>query len=424
MNRHTLLLATVFLAAILSHGYPVLAVASPGKRAIAVAGTAAPEMAPLDEMMTSLMRKWNIPGGQLAVAKDGRLVFAHGYGLADREEGKPVQPDSLFRIASVSKPITSAAILKLVEQGRLDLDAKALDILKPPVVPSGKPRDGRWRQITIRQLLNHTAGFDRDKSFDPMFRSREIAEATGTPSPADTTAIIHYMLGRPLDFDPGTKYAYSNFGYCLLGRVIEQVTGKRYGPAVQELVLHPAGITRMRLGRTRLAGRLPGEVRYYTPGDDKAASVFANEREPVLWPYGGFYLNAMDSHGAWVGSAVDLVRFATALDGSRKPSLLKPETVRLIESRPPSPLPADSPTYYGLGWSVRPVGNGANWWHNGSLPGTMSLLVRTHHGFAWAAVFNTRPRDDGEFQGELDGAIWKAVGRVRQWPEGDQFPRD
>jgi hypothetical protein len=129
----------------------------------------------------------------------------------------------------------------------------------------------------------------------------------------------------------------------------------------------------------------------------------------------------MDSHGAWVASAIDLVRFASTLDGRRKPGLLKPETIRLIESRPPAPMPADATVYYGLGWSVRRVGTGANWWHNGSLPGTMSLLVRTHHGFAWAAVFNMRPKDDGRFLGELDGAIWTAVGRVDKWPEGNLF---
>jgi N-acyl-D-amino-acid deacylase len=153
------------------------------------------------------------------------------------------------------------------------------------------------------------------------------------------------MLGQRLDFDPGAKEAYSNFGYCLLGRVIEQVTGKPYGEAVQNLVLRPAGIARMKIGRTRLAERLPGEVRYYTPDDERARSVFPDVKKPVPWPYGGFYIEAMDAHGAWVASAVDLVRFTAALDGSRKPSLLKPATVRLIESRPAPPMPAHSRDY-------------------------------------------------------------------------------
>jgi CubicO group peptidase (beta-lactamase class C family) len=421
MRRRSLILIILFLgAATVLHDKLASAVEKP----IAVTGAVAAGTEPLDGMMTSLMRKWDVPGGALAVAKDGRLVFSHGYGLADRETGRRVEPDSLFRIASLSKPITSAAILALVEQKRLDLDAKVLDVLKPPVVSPDKVRDARWKQITIRQLLFHTGGFDRETSLDPMFRSAEIAKATGTSAPAGTRAIIHSMLGQPLDFDPGTKYAYSNFGYCLLGRVIEQITGKEYGEAVQELVLRPAGIKRMQIGHTRLGDRVRGEVRYYSSVDEEGASVFPDEHEMVAAPYGGFYLEALDSHGGWIGSAVDLVQFATALDGSRRPTLLKPETRRLIELRPPAPLPSDSPVYYGLGWSVRPVGEGANWFHNGSLPGTMSLLVRTHHGFAWAAVFNLRPIDQWQFLAELDDEIWKAVGRVKEWPRGDAFRRN
>jgi CubicO group peptidase (beta-lactamase class C family) len=406
-----------------AHAQAVFADESPDKKPIVVTGAAAPELKSLDDEITSLMRKWSIPGGAVAVVKDGRLVLAHGYGLADRDAGKPVQPDSLFRIASLSKPITAAALLVLVERGRLNLDAKVLGILKLPSVSPDKAADPRWRRITVRQLLFHTAGFDRDTGFDPMFRSDEIAKATGTSAPAEAKAIIRFMLDRRLDFDPGTKYAYSNFGYCLLGRVIERITGKPYAEAVQNLVLRPAGITRMKIGRTRLSDRLPGEVRYYTPENDECRSVFPDVRRPVPWPYGGFYIEAMDSHGAWVASAIDLVRFVSALDGSRTPGLLKPATVRLIESRPPPPMPANPPSYYGLGWLIRPVGKAANWWHNGSLPGTMTLLVRTHHGLKWAALFNLRPKDDGRFLGELDGGIWKAVGRVSKWPEHDLFSR-
>ena len=140
----------------------------PDKTPIVVTGAAAPELKSLDDEITSLMRKWSIPGGAVAVAKDGRLVLAHGYGLADRDAGTPVQPDSLFRIASLSKPITAAAILVLVERGRLDLDAKVLDILKSPGISPDKAADPRWKQITVRQLLFHTAGFDRGTGFDPM----------------------------------------------------------------------------------------------------------------------------------------------------------------------------------------------------------------------------------------------------------------
>jgi CubicO group peptidase (beta-lactamase class C family) len=413
----------LFVAIVLLSLLRVASAAETADKPVGITGIAVPDLKAVDDQTVSLMRKWGIPGGAVAVVKDGRLVLAHGYGWADRDARKAVQPDSLFRIASVTKPITAAAILALVERGKLDLDAKVLDVLKLPGVSAEKAVDKRWKQITIRQLLFHTAGFDRDASFDPMFRSYVIAKATDTKPPASPVAIIRYMLGQRLDFDPGTKHAYSNFGYCLLGRVIEQVTGKTYGEAVQELVLQPCGITRMKIGRTRLCDRAADEVCYYPSEKDEARSVFPDIHGRVPWPDGGFYLEAMDAHGAWIASAIDLVRFASAMDGSRKPGPLKPATARLVESRPPAPLPADAAAYYGFGWWIRWVGHNANWSHNGSLPGTMTLLVRAHNGLKWAILVNLRPEDDGKFMGEMDRGMWKAVGKVSKWPEGDLFKR-
>lgn len=408
---------TVFLLVIAATG---LRAAEPAT--LPATGVAVPEMASFDRRISELMRKWEIPGGAVAVAKDGRLVLARGYGLADVEKKQPVEPDALFRIASVSKPITAAAVLVLVERGQLKLDAKAVDWLGSIKPLEGKSIDPGFRKITVRQLLHHTGGFDRAASFDPMFGPAPMVKALGTP--ADGTAIVRFMLSRPLDFRPGTRYVYSNFGYCLLGRIIEHVTGKPYEASVQALVLQPAGITRMRLGRTRLADLATREVHYYPPpGAKPVNSVFPDVKEPVPSPYGGYYLEAMDAHGGWIASAIDLVRFTTWLDGSRKPGLLEPRTVRLIGSRPAKPVSADKPVYYGLGWLVHTGRDGANWSHAGGLPGTQSLLVRTHHGLVLAAVFNFRPRDGDNFLLELDGAFWKAVGEVKNWPQHDFFGR-
>ena len=220
-------------------------------------------------------------------------------------------------------------------------------------------RTTRWREISLRQVLHHTGGWDRDKSFDPMFRSLKIAAAVRVPAPASGEAIIRYMLSQPLDFDPGQKYAYSNFGYLLLGRMIEAKTGTSYAEAVRELVLKPAGITGMQLGHTRLEERVRGEVRYYNqPANALATSVFPTDRWPVPNPYGGFYLEAMDSHGAWISSAVDLMRFVTALEGSRGQPLLNGDHLAQMFVRPDPPVSVGSATYYGLGWSVRPVRGG------------------------------------------------------------------
>lgn len=388
-------------------------------------GREVPGMASYDRLVPEFMEKWGLPGGAVTVVKDGRLVLARGYGYADVEKREAVEPDALFRLASVSKPITAVTILRLVEQGKLDLDAKICNVLgQQPRSPGG---DERWRDITLRQLLHHTGGWDRDKAFDPMFRPLKAAETVGAKPPASAETVIRYMLGEPLQFAPGERYAYSNFGYCLLGRAIEVKTGKPYDEAVRELVLRPCGIERMRIGHTRLKERASGEVRYYNqPADAMADSVFPNVKEKVPVPYGGFYVEAMDSHGGWIGSAVDLMRFVVAVEGRHHRPLLKPESLKEMTSRPALPMPQDKPTHYGLGWNIRPTGAEANWWHSGSLGGTATLLVRTSRGQSWAVLFNSRPDGKanpgrGNFGADLDALMWKAADEVEKWPGHDLF---
>jgi N-acyl-D-amino-acid deacylase len=225
------------------------------------------------------------------------------------------------------------------------------------------------------------------------------------------------MLGFPLDFTPGTRYDYSNFGYSILGRVIEKASGQTYEQYVKSAVLTPAGATRMRLGRTLESGRAPGEVRYYDPVT--GTSVFPGGGS-VPWPYGGFYLEAMDAHGGWLASTVDLLRFLTAVDGfPTRPDVLSPTSIQIMTARPPS-IWEGSPWYYAMGWAVRP--DQGNWWHDGSLPGTASIIVRTGTGLAWAAMFNAREMGtNSAFQGQIDAKLWEAVGGVSAWPAQDLF---
>src|SRR2546421_2476603 len=130
--------------------------------------------AAFDHEIEAFMRDRNVPGGALAVVKDGRLVYARGYGWADSESRTSVKADSLFRIASVSKPITAVAVLKLVQEGRVKVEARALDLVdSQPFLETGKKADERLKTITVRHLLQHTGGWDRDQSFDPMFHARK-----------------------------------------------------------------------------------------------------------------------------------------------------------------------------------------------------------------------------------------------------------
>jgi N-acyl-D-amino-acid deacylase len=283
-------------------------------------GFSAPGLASFDEKMVAIMTKWRLPGGQLVMAKDGRLVLNRAYGYADREKRETVRTDSLFRVGSVSKTITTVAILILVDTGRLRLDDKVFEILSDLKPPKGATMDPRLRLITIQQLLRHEGGWaDHDALELPW--SRMAAAALGQADPPECETIIRYAIGRPLDFAPGTKSSYSNFGFCVLGRVIERAASVNrrisYEDYVRDAVLNPSGVTRMRIGGTRAVERESGEVRYYaSAGRPLVPSVYAGEGY-VPFAYGGFYLRASDAAGGWIGSAEDLVRFATAIDGQR-----------------------------------------------------------------------------------------------------------
>lgn len=391
-----------------------------------------PSIAACDRAMIDYMRERKTPGGSLAVVKSGRLVYARGYGLADREKGVAATPATLFRLASLSKPITSLGIFKLVEEERLSLDDLVVDrlALDRRTLKHGT-MDPRWKKITIRHLLQHSCGWDRDRSFDPMFRPKTIADIQGVKSPAPPWAIIDYMLGVPLDFDPGQSYAYSNFGYCLLGRVIEQIGGMEYGKFMEIRILEACGVKDMRLGHTRFTERAPHETRYYTESNRMVSSVLEVEGKkatPVSEPYGGFYLEAMDSHGGWLASAVDLARLSSKIDDVDHCPILRAETLSKMYVRPAPPLGIDAKgkltdTYYSGGWLVRPRGAGGkpNCWHSGSLPGTYTLWIRRGDGLSWVALFNQRSEDERFPAGAIDAEFNRAVDSVREWPDEDLF---
>ncbi|HAA59481.1 MAG TPA: D-aminoacylase, partial [Planctomycetaceae bacterium] len=261
-------LRTVFLGNMLLLAAPGLA-ATAEVESVGMTGRGDKRLEPLDRLMTDFVSRHQLPGASLAVTRNGRLVYARGFGLADRQSGDPVLPTSRFRIASLSKPVTSVAILQLVEAGRLKLDDPVAEILGLEPEVDAK----RSRRVTVRQCLQHTGGWDRSDSFDPMFQSIRISRVLDTKAPAGPAEVIRFMQKWPLDFDPGTRYAYSNYGYCLLGRVIEKISGQSYERYVQARVLKPMGVTRMRIGRTRIEGRAKGEVRYHVDGEKVGLSV-------------------------------------------------------------------------------------------------------------------------------------------------------
>lgn len=330
----------------------------------------------MDDVVAAFMAAHQIPGLSVAVARDGALVHQKAYGMADRESGEKVTPAHLFRIASVSKPITSVAIFQLIEQGKLKLD--------DPIFGSGAilgndyghpPYKPHVAEIRLKHLLTHTAGGWQNDDSDPMFRNPAM----------NHRQLIAWAIGEvPLSNPPGERYAYSNFGYCVVGRVLEKVTGKPYEQHVREAVLAGCGVSGMRISGDTRAQRARGEVVYYaSAGED---------------PY-DMNVRRMDSHGGWLATAPDLVRFATHLNMLRPQSIDEMTTGTVANPK------------YACGWAVNRV---PNWWHNGSLPGTTSIMVRTATGLCWAALLNSR-ESQGNTGAALDDMLWQMVRKVKSW---------
>lgn len=328
------------------------------------------------------LQEFRIPGLSVAISKHGRIVYREAFGLADVDAGESATPSHLFRIASVTKPITSTALYILIEQGRVKLDDKVF-------APRGWLRSycggnpSAWLQeITIHHLLTHTSGGWPNDATDPMFRD---------PSIGQHDLITWVLANRPPANAPGTRWAYSNFGYCLLGRVIERASAMPYAQFVAQRVLRPCGVTGMRIAGNTRADRASGEVAYHD--------------QPDGLPY-GMNVARMDSHGGWIASATDLVKFLVHVDGfDDTRSLLMPRTIQAMTST----VSASAGSRYASGWAVN---SAPNWWHVGSLPGTTAIVVRTASGLCWAALANARsPGSDGA----IDRMMWALARAVPAW---------
>ena len=336
------------------------------------------EAAVIAEIAHQLMQQHGVPGLSVAIARHGQFVFQQGFGIANKETGDRVTVSSLFRIASISKPITATAIFTLIEQGRLGLDDLVFGEHGIFKFDYGQPCPERVSKITIHHLLTHTCGgWDNSgNGIDPMFYKPKW----------DHEQLITWAVNhQPLQYEPGTHYAYSNFGYCILGRVIEKLSRQSYAEFVKQNVLQKCGITDMQIAGNTLAERRADEVVYYGTKES---------------PY-DMNVTRMDSHGGWIATASDLVNFAMHVDGFNYiPNILLPATIKTMTT------PTTAEPHYACGWNVNRI---PNWWHTGSLPGTSTIMVRTASGLCWAALANIR----GGF--DLDAMMWRMVKAVPAW---------
>ena len=367
-------------------------------------GYEVPDLVNFDEAMMNLISDYSIPGGQLAITYQGRLVYNRGFGYADLDANTLVCPDNIFRLASLSKQITSITIMHLYEQGRVGLNDTVFgaDGLLNSIVFQNAI-DPRVYNITVRNLLQHAGGWDRDVSGDPMFDSYYIAQAMSVSAPADEMTTIEYVLNnQELDFTPGTQFHYSNLGYSILGTVIEEITGQEYETYVRDSILAPLDIVDMYCGKNLLVDKLPNEVNYY---DYATASYVPSVYDNPLMvprPYGGFNIEGLDAAGGWVGSAEDLCKILCAVDRfTTVPDMLLPATIDTMIS------PSFVSDYYALGWNVSPFHD--NYWHTGSLPGTTTEIVRGNNQLNWAILLNTRPSNITNLVVDVDQLVWNVL---------------
>lgn len=393
-----------------------------------VTGTEVPEFASLDRDIPALMAAAHVPGGAIALVKDGRLVFARGYGLADIAHREAFQPNALCRIGSISKTVTAAAILKLYEAASLILDTKVFpDVLTQLQPASGASVDPRLHEISVRHLLHHTGGHGRDSGLDPLNYGTVIAaaEAFHSGMPPSSETVIRYAMGLPLDFDPGAEYSYSNYGFLVLARVVERIAGQAYDDYVRQQVLAPIGIRRMMLGKTLPEDRQPGEVHYYdTPRAPLEFSLLPNVRRLLPSPYANFEVMGSDGSGRWIASAIDLVRFAVHLECSRIPCLLQPDTFQLMLEKPDpfvTPDPAGV-SWYGMGASAAPWKGSLVWAHGGFYPGAVAFVESLGNGYIYAYVFNATP-DNTTFQDAVSQKLFDLDAAAQHWPAHDLFPQ-
>ena len=350
------------------------------------------ELQSINSQMKTYMDANGVPGAALAITKDGRLVYAAGFGYANKETGEEAGPENLFRIASVSKPFTSVAVMKLIESsnGKFRLTDKVFGpggILSADFpTPPGNPKID---QITVKYLLEHVSGLS-DAGGDPMFMNVNM----------NHKQLINWVLNDPahkMTRNTNTQFEYLNFGYCLLARVIEKVSGKPYAQFVKENVLTPSGITDMSIGANSEAARKPREVKYY--------------------PANAYNLNVtrFDAHGGWIATPIDLVRFVVHVDGlaTKKDIITAISHTTMLTDSGIKDVNGNDPNY-GFGWGTQ------NQWHNGAMDGTISFMQVLPNGYTYAVIANTRPANDG-FAFNMAGVVQNIIKGVSKWPSYDLF---
>ncbi|PKO96637.1 MAG: serine hydrolase [Bacteroidetes bacterium HGW-Bacteroidetes-7] len=371
-----------------------------------------PETEKMDAQIERFMRQWEIKGASLAVMKDEKLIYAKGYGWANKESGEKADVKHIFRIASLSKLITAAAVMKLHEEGKINLSDKPFSEGSIMDLPQfSQLRDSRIRNITIDHLLRHKGGFS-SRAGDPMFNLPIISKRLNLGRAPDTDEVIAYSLNQRLGHSPGQGTRYSNLGYVILSRLIEIVTGLSYEEYVKENIFKPAGVYDIHMANNYYEERFPNEAKYYEPHDQELIESYTGNGIMMKRCYGGNNVRGLLGAGGWVASPSELLKLIAALDGrDNVPDILSKESIRIMTSSTPSTLP--------IGWAKST--SSGDWSRTGTLSGTSALLKYSRDGFSWVFVTNTSSWKGSTFPRQIDALFRNAFKRVPLWPERDLF---
>lgn len=275
------------------------------------------------------------PGAAVAVVKDGKVVFARGYGLANAEEGTKVRPDTVFRIASVSKQFIAAGILILEQDRKLSVEDKVSKYI-PDVPPE-------WGEITLRHLMNHTSGLQRES---PAFKGFENSPLIDQIRAGFTAKLV---------FPTGTKYQYCNLGYFILAHIIESVSGQNWGEFMQARIFRPLGMTRT--GVTDEIAIIPNRARAYRHQEGKLVNV-------APW-------TALRPSGAFVSTVLDMAKWDAALYTEEILS-----NASKAKMWAPTSLTDGTKIEYGFGWDIVSDNGHPIVYHDGGLVGFSTNFSR------------------------------------------------
>ena len=398
-----------------------------------------------DSDISGLLSDWQIPGAQVAVMYNGSLVFNKGYGITANgtdENGtywsSPVTVDSKFRIASLSKAVTAAGILTLIEDGSISLDDKMVDLV-PDLIPTefegcdypNHSTSYSINDINVSLLLNHRAGFDPNsdptywhwKTWVSTWQNDECKDKnsliedfdSGNLAPIPMERILTEWLRRPLDYNPVSRYEYSNIGYQILGQIIEAQTGMEYEDYIIENVLTPMGIESMSIGMTMPDQRAEDEVSYFDDGngfchfpsgqDENGDPIFPVSPDPDC---GAFVVEEKDGGGGWIATASDYAKFISHIDGTIQNGLFEDPFDYFIEN------PYDSwGSWYGSGVFIL-GGDTDVWQHWGAFSGSSTNFRRevTETGEPVIFVMFTNTRPSGTWQNTRESVISQAMMEV------------